>query len=92
MNCPNCGETKRIRQHDKFCWRCGCNLKLAEIKSISKKNISICKVDSRSLLKIGNEHVEVSNYNFKSSADGSTELSVVIKWESNEVELSASLK
>lgn len=56
------------------------------------KHISICKVDSRCLLKIGDENVEISDYNIKSSADGSTELSVVIKWISNEVELSASLK
>ena len=60
--------------------------------SSNYKQISICKVDDRKLLKIGNEHIEVSDYNIKSSADGSTELSVVIKWISNEVELSASLK
>lgn len=27
MKCPNCGETSRIRERDKFCHRCGCNLK-----------------------------------------------------------------
>ena len=56
------------------------------------KHISIYKVDSRCLLRIGNEYVEVSDYNIKSSADGTTELSVIIKIKSNEVELSASLK
>lgn len=25
--CPNCGETSRIREKDKFCHKCGCNLK-----------------------------------------------------------------
>ena len=24
--CPNCGETSRIRDKDKFCHKCGCNL------------------------------------------------------------------
>lgn len=33
--CPNCGETSRIREKDKFCHECGCSLKtdvLPEIK------------------------------------------------------------
>ena len=27
MKCPNCGETSRIRENDKYCHKCGCNLK-----------------------------------------------------------------
>lgn len=27
MKCPNCGETSRIREHDRYCHKCGCNLK-----------------------------------------------------------------
>ena len=30
MKCPNCGETSRIREKDKFCHKCGVNLKEAE--------------------------------------------------------------
>lgn len=27
MKCPNCGETSRIREKDRYCHKCGCNLK-----------------------------------------------------------------
>lgn len=55
-------------------------------------DIKIGKVNSRCFLEIGKELVEVSDYNLKSSADGATELTVVIKGEANLFELSASLE
>lgn len=30
MKCPNCGETSRIREKDKYCHKCGCNLRTGE--------------------------------------------------------------
>ena len=30
MKCPNCGETSRIREKDRYCHKCGCNLKNAD--------------------------------------------------------------
>jgi len=54
--------------------------------------VKVGKTDSRKFLQISNELIEVVDYNIKSSADGSTELSVVIKGISNEVELSANLE
>lgn len=92
MKCPNCGETSRIRQHDKFCHRCGCNLRHAEETSANGSvQISISRIDSRSFLQINNETIEIVDYNIKSSADGSTELSVIIKGESSIFESSANL-
>ena len=91
MKCPNCGETSRIRERDKFCHKCGANLKKG--KEFDKKsNISIVRTDSRSLFQIGNEQVEIADYNIKSSADGSTELSIVIKGQTTIFELSANLE
>ena len=29
--CPNCGETSRIRDKDKFCHKCGCELKTGKM-------------------------------------------------------------
>lgn len=55
-------------------------------------NISINSVDSRSYLQIGKEMVEISDYKVKSSADGSTELTVTITGLCSEFALSANLK
>lgn len=54
--------------------------------------ITLLRVDSRSYLRIGSESVEVSDYQVKSSADGTTELSVVISGSSSVFELSANLE
>lgn len=54
--------------------------------------VKVGKVDERKFLQIGTETIEVSDYSIKSSADGSTELSVTIKGNANVVELSASLE
>ena len=53
--------------------------------------ISILKVDNRNLLRIKNEEIEVADYDIKNSADGSTELSVIIKGCTSIFESSASL-
>lgn len=54
-------------------------------------NIKVGKVDSRKYLQIGNELIEVADYNIKSSADGSTELSVVIRGNATMVDMSVNL-
>ena len=93
MKCPNCGETSRIREKDKFCHRCGCNLQTDEARTSEKKTeITIHRIDSRSFLQIGNEQVEISDYNVKSSANGITELNITINGNSNVFELSANLE
>lgn len=51
--------------------------------------ISILKMDSRSFLQVGQEQIEISDYNVKSSADGSTELSVTIKGAAAVLEFAA---
>lgn len=91
MKCPNCGETSRIRERDKYCHKCGFSLKKGK-ESDRKSNISIIRTDSRSLLQIGNEQIEVADYNLKSSADGSTELAIVIKGNATIFESSANLE
>lgn len=40
--------------------------------------VSIQRIDSRILLQVGTEQIEISDYNLKSSADGTTELNVTI--------------
>lgn len=32
--CPNCGETSRIKEKDKFCHKCGCNLKSKSLPDV----------------------------------------------------------
>ncbi len=54
-------------------------------------DISIIQSESRYLLCIGSEKVEVSDYRLQSSADGETELCVTIKGVPKELELKASL-
>lgn len=65
---------------------------VTELEISERTNISISRVDSRSFLQIGNEQVEVSDYTIKSSADGSTELSVIIKGSASMFETSANLE
>ena len=55
-------------------------------------DVKIVRVDNRSLMQIGETQIEVADYNIKSSADGSTELSVTIKENAPTFELSASLE
>lgn len=54
--------------------------------------VKVTKIDERKFLHINNEMVEVADYNIKSSADGSTELSVIIKGNTNVFDSSAILK
>ena len=54
--------------------------------------IRVTKIDERKFLCINNVMVEVADYNIKSSADGSTELSVVIKGDVSVFDSSAILK
>lgn len=56
-----------------------------------KMKVAVVKEESRNFLQIGTESIEVSDYSLKSSADGSTELSVTIKGNVNVFETSANL-
>lgn len=92
MKCPNCGEISRIREKDKFCHKCGCNLKTGEVVTIKKTaGITIHKIDSRIFMQIGSEQIEISDYIVKSYANGITELNVTISGNSNVFEMSANL-
>lgn len=62
-------------------------------KRVSKaKTVKISRVDNRSILRIGEESVEVSDYKLESSADGTTELSIVIKGFTRVFESSTNLE
>lgn len=54
-------------------------------------NVKVGKIDSRKYFQIGNELIEVADYNIKSSADGSTELSVIIKGNASMSDMSVNL-
>ena len=43
MQCPNCGETSRIREKDNFCHKCGYNLKQKESR-LSKMKSDLLEV------------------------------------------------
>lgn len=91
MKCPNCGETSRIREQDKFCHNCGCNLKTGEMEK--QADISLVRSENLYALKVYNKGIiPVSDYKIQSSADGETELCVTIKGVPYELELKASLK
>lgn len=47
MKCPNCGETSRIREKDRFCHKCGHQLK-------NEKNV----VKGKIILEGGKEYLE----------------------------------
>lgn len=53
-------------------------------------SFKIVRVDSRTFLEA--EHLEISGYDIKSSADGSTELNIKISGISSEFEVSANLE
>ena len=55
-------------------------------------DIRVTKIDDRKFLRINNEMVEVVDYTIKSSAGGSTELTVSIKGDVTVFDLSAILK
>lgn len=61
------------------------------VKEAAGVEIVIHKEESRNFLQVGKEMIEVSDYSLKSSADGSTELSVTIKGNVNVFETSANL-
>ena len=61
------------------------------VKEAAGVEIVIHKEESRNFLQVGKEMIEVSDYSLKSSADGSTELSVTIKGKVNVFETSANL-
>ena len=52
--------------------------------------LSIQKVDERSILKIGNESIEIKDYKISSSMRDGTELEIVIPVEGNIMEFSTS--
>lgn len=57
MQCPNCGETSRIREKDNFCHKCGHNLKraesdLSEMKAALHEAIYGCDAEKQGKLKI----------------------------------------
>lgn len=41
VKCPNCGETSRIRENDRYCHKCGFNLKDGENDDNQFKSIHI---------------------------------------------------
>lgn len=53
--------------------------------------ISICKEESRNFLRVGNAVIEIKDYCLKSSADGTTELSVTIEGKADIFATSANL-
>jgi len=53
--------------------------------------LKVLKVDERKFFQINNEIVEIKDYKIKSSADGSTELLIVIEGNVNVFETSANL-
>lgn len=88
MKCPNCGETSRIREKDKFCHSCGCNLKTGEMEK--QADVSLVRSENLYALKVYNKgFIPVSDYKIQSSADGETELCVTFKGVPHELELSA---
>ena len=52
--------------------------------------LSIQKVDERSILKIGNESIEIKDYKISSSMRNGTELEIVIPVKGNIMEFSTS--
>lgn len=54
-------------------------------------DIRIIRSDDRSMLQVGSESVEISDYKLQISADGTTEICVAIKGVSTELELSTNL-
>ena len=55
-------------------------------------DVKIVRVDNRSLMQIGVTQIELADFNIKSSAVGSTELSITTKENAPTFELSASLE
>lgn len=57
MKCPNCGETSRIREKDKYCHKCGCRLQAEE------KTVDFCLI-KESVKDSGNNHRFVVDHEF----------------------------
>lgn len=53
-------------------------------------DIGIHRLDNRSFLKVNDEEIEVSDYKISSSANGTTELQVLIRTQASVFELLAS--
>ena len=58
---------------------------------IGEKHFKFLRKVFKAFKEVGKEMIEVSDYSLKSSADGSTELSVTIKGKANVFETSANL-
>lgn len=54
--------------------------------------LRVSKLDEHKFFQINNEIVEIKDYTIKSSADGSTELLIVIEGNANVFDSSATLK
>ena len=54
--------------------------------------LRVSKIDEHKFFQINNEIVEIKDYTIKSSADGSTELLIVIEENANVFDSSATLK
>ena len=54
--------------------------------------LKVSKVDERKFFQINNEIVEIKDYKIKSSADGSTELLIVIEGNATVFDSSTTLK
>lgn len=70
MKCPKCGEEKRIRQNDKFCHKCGCNLKkIEELESESViPKLVIVSYGSTTHIVLDGMHIGAGIEEFKYSA------------------------
>lgn len=51
--CPNCGTTSRIREKDKYCHKCGCNLKTGDLLE-NKETISVYESVDDTIIKLCN--------------------------------------
>lgn len=80
MKCWNCGETSRIREKDKFCHKCGANLKEAEKEAfVGEAETSLITANNRNLLKVGNSCIELDDYTLTSCGDGDSVLTAIIR-------------
>lgn len=57
-----------------------------------RRVLKVSKVDERIFFQLNNEIVEIKDYKITSSADGTTELLIVIEGNANVFDLSANLK
>ena len=84
--------TEILQEANELMCSFGLRGQVREGDGIGVTEISLKRIDSRSILQIGQEGVEISDYIVKSSADGNTELTVTIIGSCSGFELSASLE